>query len=123
MRHRVSKRKRLGERIGDALEELYGALRSGRPLHETLTVRTVEIAEPKSYGAKEVQRTRRRLAVSQAVFARLVGVSAELVQHWEQGITAPRPLARRLMDEINRDPAGFLARNISPGHAGRKAAG
>jgi DNA-binding transcriptional regulator YiaG len=123
MKRRISKIKPVGERIAEALRELHEALRSGRPLHEQFTVRTIEIASPKAYRAAEVRRTRARLAVSQAVFARLIGVSAELVQHWEQGITAPRPLARRLMDEINRDPAGFLARHVAPSESRRKAAG
>jgi DNA-binding transcriptional regulator YiaG len=124
MKTRKVKAKRLGQRIGDSLEELRDALRSGRPLRERFTVRTIEIAEPAAYGSKQVRRIRDRLAVSQGVFANLLGVSAELVQHWEQGIVSPRPLARRLLDEINRDPAGFLVRNVSPGRrVSRRAAG
>ena len=113
--------KRLGTRLRDAMTELHDALRSGRPLEEQFTVRTVEIAEPRTYSAKEIQRMRHRLSVSQAVFSRLIGVSVELVQHWEQGVTTPRPLARRLMDEIRRDPSGFLSRNITNGS--KRAAG
>jgi putative transcriptional regulator len=112
--------KRLGERIGDALAELEAAVRSGRPLREQFTIRTIEVVEPRAYSPRDVQRIRGRLGISQAVFAQLVGVSVELVEHWEQGVASPRPLARRLMDEINRDPAGFMARNVAGG--GRKRA-
>jgi DNA-binding transcriptional regulator YiaG len=112
MKPKINKPKPVAERIKDALQELNDALASGRPLGERMTVRTVEIAEPGKYLAKDVRRIRDRLAVSQAVFARLVGVSVELVEHWEQGVVAPRLLARRMLDEINRDPAGFLARQI-----------
>jgi DNA-binding transcriptional regulator YiaG len=54
-----------------------------------------------------VRATRDRLGVSVAVFAKLVGVSAKLVEHWEQGRRAPSTLAARLLDRINADPDGF----------------
>jgi DNA-binding transcriptional regulator YiaG len=54
-----------------------------------------------------------RLRVSQAVLAKLLGVSVELVEHWEQGVCEPRRAIRRLLDEIARDPAGFLRRHIT----------
>ena len=47
--------------------------------------------------------------MSQAVFAKVMGVSTELVQHWEQGIREPSGIARRLLDRVNADPAAFLA--------------
>jgi DNA-binding transcriptional regulator YiaG len=55
------------------------------------------------YDAAAVRRTRERLGASQAVFAKLVGVSKVLGQSWEQGARKPSKLARRLLDEINRD--------------------
>jgi putative transcriptional regulator len=115
--------RRLGLRIRDALTELHDAVHSGRPLGERIRIHTVEIAAPGPYLAKDVRRTRDRLAVSQAVFAKLLGVSVELVEHWEQGVTLPRPLARRMLDEINRDPAGFLSRYVAGPANPRRAAG
>ena len=84
-----------------------------------VTVREVEIPEPTGYAAKDVRATRQRLRVSVAVFARLVGVSAKLVEHWEQGRRAPSKLAARLLDRINADPDGFRADLMR----GRKVAG
>lgn len=74
-----------------------------------VTVRQVDIPTPTGYGAAEVRATRDRLGVSAAVFAKLVGVSAKLVEHWEQGRRVPSPLAARLLDRINVDPDGFRA--------------
>jgi putative transcriptional regulator len=123
MNRRVPKPKRLGSCITDALSEVLEAVRSDRPLRERLTVRTIEVCAPRTYSPKAVRKTRDRLAVSQAVFARLMGVSVELIEHWEQGIASPRPLARRLLDEINRDPRAFISRYIAAPDSPKRAAG
>jgi putative transcriptional regulator len=106
--------KRLGARIKESLEELRDALASGQPLESKFTVRTLEVPEPRPHDARSVRALRQSLGVSQAVFARLLGVSNELVEHWEQGIREPKPLARRLLDEISRDPKDYLRRHTTP---------
>jgi putative transcriptional regulator len=114
MQKRNAKVKRLGERIGDALEELRDALKSGEPLESKFTVRTIEVPEPHRHDARSIRKLRASMSVSQGVFARLLGVSVELVEHWEQGLREPQPLARRLLDEIARDPTDFLNRHTTP---------
>jgi DNA-binding transcriptional regulator YiaG len=84
-----------------------------------VTVREVEIPPPTGYSASAVRATRDRLRVSVAVFARLLGVSAKLVEHWEQGRRVPSSLAARLLDRVNADPDGFRADLMK----GRKVAG
>ena len=74
-----------------------------------LTIREVEIPDPSEYRPKDVKRLRDSMGVSQAIFARLMGVSPDLVAHWEYGIRRPAPLARRLMDKASEDPAAFTA--------------
>jgi putative transcriptional regulator len=44
------------------------------------------------------------LGVSQAVFARLLGVSPKLVEAWESGRNTPAGPVRRLFELIERDP-------------------
>jgi putative transcriptional regulator len=92
------------------MREIAQALESGRPLEEQLTVRTVEINDPGTYTARQIRVLRNKVGVSQAVFAKMLGVSTVLVQHWEQGLAVPRPIARRLLDEVSRDPAIFATR-------------
>lgn len=78
---------------------------------ETITVRTVRLdLEPAKFTAQDVKRLRRALGVSQAVFAKLLAVSAKLVQHWESGEREPSPLARRLMDEVREDPNRWIGK-------------
>jgi DNA-binding transcriptional regulator YiaG len=67
-----------------------------------------------------IKQLRLGLEISQATFARGLGVSTVLVQGWEQGVREPSPLARRLLDIVSRDPAAWLA-SVSPAARGRRA--
>jgi DNA-binding transcriptional regulator YiaG len=73
------------------------------------TVRTVDVIEPSVHDARSIRRARRSLNVSQALFARLLGVSGSLVRSWELGTRTPSPLARRLLDQVHANPAAFAA--------------
>lgn len=100
-------RKSAGAKIIAALSGVTDSLESGIPIG---TVRTVELPdEPEEYDAGAVRATRAMLDVSQAVFARLLGVSTILVRSWESGARAPSRLARRLLDEIRREPRRWMA--------------
>lgn len=94
----------VGRRLIAALMEVSDALDSGEPLEARFTVRTYDVPDPGAYDAASVKRVRDRVGASQALFALVLGVSVNLVQAWEQGHRRPSPLARRLLDEIARDP-------------------
>jgi DNA-binding transcriptional regulator YiaG len=98
---------------GRKLMAALGEITAGR-----VTVREVEIRDPAGYGPAEVRALRGKLGVSVAVFARLVGVTPAQVEHWEQGRRDPSPLARRLLDRIAADPAGYLAALVQRRPAG-----
>src|SRR5438477_9938513 len=94
-----------GREIIESLSEALEVLKSGRPMESRFTVRTVEFPdEPSEYGPDQVRATRATVGVSQAIFASMIGVSTILIQSWERGVRAPAPWARRLLDEVNRDP-------------------
>jgi len=97
-----------GARMIAALQEIVDAQEAGAPFKNMkVTVREVEVVPPASYSARAVLATRKKLGVSQNVFAQLVGVSVMLAQSWEQGKRFPDGASRRLLDEINRDPKRF----------------
>lgn len=98
---------RAGRELIAGLREALRAAQTGD--YSKMIVREVEIADPREYGPAEVKALRAKLGVTQGIFARLMGVSPELVAHWEYDIRTPAPLARRLMDKINEDPAQYLA--------------
>lgn len=101
---------RAGREIIAGLTELVEAAERGENLSRRFTVRTVEMPDdPRAYDAKAVKATRDRLGASRSIFARLVGVSVALVRSWEQGARKPAPVARRLLDEFNREPKRWRA--------------
>ena len=102
---RKARSTKAGRKIIAALTELVEAIESGEPLESRFTVRTVELPDPGVYDPAGVRRTRAKVGVSQALFAAMLGVSAVLVRSWEHGDRTPAPWARRLLDEVNRDPA------------------
>ncbi len=94
-----------GREIVASLREAMEVERAGVAVESRFTVRTVELPDdPRQYGPDAVRATRGRIGVSQAIFAHLMGVSPMLVRAWEQGQRVPAKWARRLLDEVNRDP-------------------
>jgi putative transcriptional regulator len=104
-----SARSNVADDILHGLRELVETIQAGETPEERFKVRVVEIPEPRHHSANTVRELRRRLGVSQAAFAKLVGVSTILAQSWEQGVRVPSSLAGRLLDTIAADPAGWLA--------------
>jgi putative transcriptional regulator len=74
-----------------------------------MAIRHVQIADPGRYTPAAIRSIRHKLSLTQRLFAALIGVSVELVEHWEQGRREPGTLARRLLDEIARDPHRWQA--------------
>jgi putative transcriptional regulator len=92
------------DQVLGSLAEFTAALEAD-DLEDRLTVRRARIdLEPTPYTADMVRGVRERLGVSQALFARFLGCSANTVRAWEQGVNTPHPMARRFLDEIRRDP-------------------
>lgn len=96
-----------GRKLMRALAELKEARRTGD--YSGMVIRHVAIADPGAYDARTVRALRQKLELTQRLFAALIGVSVELVEHWEQGRREPGTLARRLLDEIARDPKRWRA--------------
>jgi putative transcriptional regulator len=96
---------KVGKQIIGALLELRDALAAGEKISEKLTCRRVKLKlRPTRYNAELVRTTRRKLGVSQAIFAEFIGVSTNCVQAWEQGLNPVTGAPARLMDEIRQNP-------------------
>ena len=55
--------------------------------------------------ADEIKATRKKLGMSQGVFAIVLGVSKKTVESWEVGRYTPDGAARRLITVMQTDPA------------------
>ena len=58
---------------------------------------------------KSIPATRHRLGLSQARFARLLGISVRTLHHWEQGTRRPTGAARVLLRVAAQNPEAVLA--------------
>ncbi len=71
----------------------------------TLKTKNVPIpGPPKARPAEDIVRIRKRLGVSQAVFARVLGVARDTEISWEQGRRRPSGPALRLLEIAERHP-------------------
>jgi putative transcriptional regulator len=71
-----------------------------------LTLRTVELPdEPPEIDGPTLVALRKRAAMSQAVFARMLNVSAKTMQSWERGSRRPSDASRRLLQVFSEQPA------------------
>lgn len=94
-------RRPLAERLKTSLEE---AIRHAQGEIKLKTT-TVELPdEPPDIDAPTLAALRERSRMSQAVFARLLNVSAKTVQNWEQGVRAPSHACRRLIQVFSEHP-------------------
>ena len=70
-------------------------------------------AEAAMDAAAWARRVRRRAGLSQAEFARRIGISVATVRGWEQGKLVPQGTARALLRVIDRVPEAVLALSAS----------
>ena len=77
---------------------------------------TPEALDPKAFQHaqkaawdRSIPATRQRLGLSQAQFARLLGISIRTLHHWEQGTRRPTGAARVLLRVAAQNPDAVLA--------------
>ena len=72
-------------------------------------LRVWELAErPKPMSRKEVAQIRKRLGVSQVVFAKVINVSANAVRSWEQGTRQPTAATLKLLSVAKEHPEALM---------------
>ena len=78
-------------------------------LPKPLDLRKVEIPPPpKPLKPADIRSLREDLNASQALFARLLNVSSNAVESWEQGIRQPRQATLKLLYIARRNPGILL---------------
>jgi putative transcriptional regulator len=120
-------KKTAGQTAVERLREFTEALESGDDLPEKFSFRKLELDLcPHEYSPELVKETRKLLRLSQAMFAKFLGVEVTTVQKWERGAKTPQDIACRFMDEFRQNPK-FWRRRIKKsarvvGHKPREVA-
>jgi putative transcriptional regulator len=60
------------------------------------------------YNAVDIRKLRESIKVSQSQFARMIGVSVDTVQNWEQGRRTPRGTAMALLRVFEQNPESVV---------------
>lgn len=83
----------LFEDLSKSIKEA-GKIRRGR----------VKASRTFKYNAVDIRKLRKSVKVSQSQFARMIGVSVDTVQNWEQGRRTPRGPAMALLRVFEENP-------------------
>jgi putative transcriptional regulator len=78
-----------------------------------LTARDAGAKPPPRYDSPRIRSLRRRLNLSQPVFAALLNVSAATVRAWERGARAPEGPSRRLLEVAEHHPEALMEKLAS----------
>ncbi len=98
------KKVRIFPQLKEALEEAI-AFEQGR----SVGLRVTQMPPPpKDLRPKEIRAIRKSLGMSQAQFARLINVSSNTVESWEQGARRPREATLKLLTIAKRQPEALL---------------
>jgi putative transcriptional regulator len=96
----VQKRDSFFDRLMQGMQESLGYSRG------ELNLRTTTLpAPPPRVGPPKLVALRKKLRMSQSVFAATLNVSTKLVQSWEQGLRNPEQGTLRLIELLMREPA------------------
>ena len=66
------------------------------------------VARPPAYGKDRILAIRKRLGVSQPIFAEVLNVSTPTVRGWEQGVREPEGPSLRVLEFAERQPLVLL---------------
>ena len=82
---------------------------AAKPVKRGLDLRTAELpARPKPLKPADIRALRASLNASQALLARLLNVSSNAVESWEQGIREPRQATLKLLHIARKNPGVLL---------------
>lgn len=94
--------------FGSLQESLREALAHERGQEGVLRVSQLPPA-PKPLTPSQIRAIRQSFKVSQAVFARIINVSQNTVESWEQGVRHPREATLKLLTIAHKHPEVLLA--------------
>lgn len=64
----------------------------------------IAVKPVESFSCEDIKQIRKRVGLSQVIFASSLGVSKKTVEAWERGINSPEGPSRRLLQLIRDNP-------------------
>lgn len=104
--------KKSGKRKVKIFEEMRQALEDALAYEQgkNTSLRVTELPNPpKPLSPAQIRAIRRSFNVSQAVFARIINVSPNAVESWEQGVRRPREATLKLLSIAHHHPEVLLS--------------
>ena len=94
--------------FADLQQSLQGAL--AYELGKKSALRVTELPPPpKAMSPNQIRAIRQQFNVSQATFARIMNVSTNAVESWEQGVRHPREATLKLLTIAHKHPEVLLS--------------
>ena len=93
---------RMGERLVEAMQEALDHS-AGKIELKTSKLNVTPVCE--TISVEDIKETRKRLGMTQGLFAIVLGVSQKTVESWEAGRYTPDGAARRLISVLQSDPS------------------
>ena len=72
-------------------------------LKKKVRINKIVIEPVPHYQAKQIKKIRTKLNLTQAVFAKILGVAIKTVEAWEAGKNIPNGSAQRILDLLNKE--------------------
>lgn len=85
-------------------KEIEAAARSDKDIGITTKKQLTKFKRVNLLQADDIKQIRKKLHMTQVIFAAYFGISARTLQEWEQGRRKPEGSARTLLTIINREP-------------------
>ncbi|MGR3294320.1 MAG: helix-turn-helix domain-containing protein [Candidatus Scalindua sp.] len=95
---------RVKEALGSLTRDLIDAGLGSPFTEKELNYYGIKIPEIKEIPPKKIQTIRKKVQLSQSVFARLLNVSAASIKQWEQGTRNPTGSTKVLLDLLDKEP-------------------
>jgi putative transcriptional regulator len=105
---KTAKKEKYGALLTEALNEAIaikeGRARAAKTRRIAVSASDAVVTPPPVFSAKRIRSIRQTLALSQAIFARVLNVSDSTVKAWEQGLRQPSGATCRLLELAEERP-------------------
>src|SRR6516225_7359687 len=100
------KQRKKGKKKVKVFSDLEQSLRTALSYEQgtVASLRVTEVPPPKPLRPAQIRAIRQSFNVSQAVFARIINVSTNAVESWEQGVRSPKEATLKLLTIAYKHP-------------------